>query len=479
MTAKELGSIGAALNTEFSDGLISFCRTFRTQTLATETVRRSTDAITDTLACMVLGATQPLEPKLRRALFSTQPLKQLLSHFAPAALRLSSTDALGSAALYLGTLAHAADFDDISHPAYCHATALLLPALLIRGATLGVSGEALIRAHVVGIETLGQLGRRLNTAHYERGWHTTGTFGAIGATAALAFLENFTDEQMRGALGVSASLASGVRQNFGTMTKPLHAGLAARSAILATRLAEQDFTCAPDAIEGKFGFMKVFGGTAPASYAKPWGQPLEIMTETGIGLKAYPCCAATHPAIDAARVLREKLKDNSVEDIESIRVGASRFAMQPLIYDIPTTGLEGKFSMRYCIASAMIDGAVKIGTFELAQIKRPVIERLMKKISVEIDPLVADDHEFAAIVDLKLKSGRTESIRIDVASGKPGNWLSEALLKEKFFDCLGTERPNSKSGQALFDTAQRLVAQRTIESLYQCLVQTLGDTPAR
>ena len=476
MTAKGASPISTAIDTSFSDGLIGFCRAFRAQPLAAETVRRSTDAITDTLACMVLGVGQVLEPKLRGALFSTQPLKQVLMQFAPAALRLSSTDAQGSAALYLGTLAHAADFDDISHPAYCHATALLLPALLIRGAALRVSGEDLIRAHVVGIETLGQLGRRLNTSHYERGWHTTGTFGAIGATAALAFLEKFTDEQMRGALGVSASLASGVRQNFGTMTKPLHAGLAARSAILATRLAEQDFTCAPDAIEGKFGFMKVFGGTAPASYAKDWGQPLEILTETGIGLKAYPCCAATHPAIDATRALSKKISGTSVEDIESMRVGASRFAMQPLIYDIPTTGLEGKFSMRYCIASAMIDGAVKIGTFEPDQIMRPEIVRLMKKITVEIDPLVADDHEFAAIVDLKLKSGREESLRIDVASGKPGNWLSHTLLKEKFFDCLGAERVNSKTSHELFETAQQLTAQASIESLYQALIRTLGET---
>ena len=478
MTAKEASSTSTALDTSFSDGLIRFCRTFRTQPLAAETVRRSTDAITDTLACMVLGVGQALEPKLRRALFSPQSLTDVLAQFVPAVLRVGSTDAQGSAALYLGTLAHAADFDDISHPAYCHATALLLPALLIRGAVLGVSGEDLIRAHVVGIETLGQLGRRLNTAHYERGWHTTGTFGAIGATAALAFLENFTDEQMRGALGVSASLASGVRQNFGTMTKPLHAGLAARSAILATRLAEQDFTCAPDAIEGKFGFMKVFGGQAPASYAKHWGQPLEILTGTGIGLKAYPCCAATHPAIDATRVLRERLKGTSFEDIESMRVGASRFAMQPLIYDIPTTGLEGKFSMRYCIASTMIDGGVKIGTFEADQIRRPTIERLMKKIKVEIDPLVADDHEFAAIVDLKLKSGQEESIRIDVASGKPGNWLTEALLKEKFFDCLGANRHASKTGKTLFETAQQLGMQDSIDSLYQTLLQTLGEASA-
>ena len=468
-------SLGAtSLDTSFTDGLVDFCRSLRGRQLSAEAVRRSTDAITDTLACMALGTTQELEPKLRRALYSQRTISQLLEQLSAAELRLGSADTLGSAALYLGTLAHAADFDDISHPAYCHASALLLPALLVRGAVLGVSGDQLIRAHIVGIETLGQLGRRLNTAHYERGWHTTGTFGAIGATAALSFLENFSDDQMRGALGVGASLASGVRQNFGTMTKPLHAGLAARSAILATRLAEQDFTCAADAIEGKFGFLKVFGGTAPASYAKPWGQPLEIETEAGIGLKAYPCCAATHPAIDAARALRDGLNRPSAEQIKSVRVGASRFAMQPLIYDIPQSGLEGKFSMRYCVAAALLDGNVKIGTFAESQIKREGTTRLMPKITVEIDPLVADDHEFAAIVEVELMSGRREAVRVDVASGKPGNWLSEELLKEKFFDCLGADRATSHAASHLFSSARSLSSQPSVAVLYESLVQVLG-----
>lgn len=462
------------LNTDFSDGLIDFCRDFRARPLSAEAVRRSTDAITDTLACMVLGRSQELEPKLRRALFLQLTIAQLQQQLQTSALRLSTAEGLGAAALYLGTLAHAADFDDISHPAYCHATALLLPALLVRGAMLGASGEALLRAHIVGIETLGQLGRRLNTGHYERGWHTTGTFGAIGATAALGYLENFSDAQMRGALGISASLASGVRQNFGTMTKPLHAGLAARSAILATRLAEQDFTCASDAIEGKFGFLKVFGGAAPISYAKPWGQPLEILTETGIGLKAYPCCAATHPAIDAIRVIHHALKGTPLDEIKSIYVGASRFAMQPLIIDIPHDGLEGKFSMRYCVAAAMIDGNVKIGTFTQPQVMRPEISVLMKKIKVEIDPLVAEDHEFAAIIEVELVSGRRESVRVDVASGKPGNWLSEALLKEKFFDCLGAGRVVSQSDIKLFKNAQSLSTLTSIEDMYETLLEVLS-----
>jgi 2-methylcitrate dehydratase PrpD len=148
--------------------------------------------------------------------------------------------------------------------------------------------------------------------------------------------------------------------------------------------------------------------------------------------------------------------------------------MQPLIYDIPKTGLEGKFSMRYCIASAMIDGGVKIGTFEPAQIERIEVQRLMNKIMVEIDPRVENDHEFAAIVEVRLKSGQQESLRIDVASGKPGNWLSQALLKEKFFDCMGTEDVSIEDGKVFFELAQNLVIQSSIEPLYLGLLNTLG-----
>jgi 2-methylcitrate dehydratase PrpD len=177
--------------------------------------------------------------------------------------------------------------------------------------------------------------------------------------------------------------------------------------------------------------------------------------------------------------LRDLLKGSSVEDIRSIRVGASRFAMQPLIYDIPTDGLEGKFSMRYCVAAAFIDGNVKIGTFAESQIKRAVTADLMKKIKVEIDPLVADDHEFAAIVDIELKSGHRESVRVDVASGKPGNWLSEELLHEKFFDCLGTGKTKSESASALFSLARELYHQDSIESIYDTLLRVLAQTKAQ
>jgi 2-methylcitrate dehydratase PrpD len=203
---------------------------------------------------------------------------------------------------------------------------------------------------------------------------------------------------------------------------------------------------------------------------------LEIETEAGIGLKAYPCCAATHPAIDAARALRDVLNSPSAEQIKSVRVGASRFAMQPLIYDIPQSGLEGKFSMRYCVAAALLDGNVKIGTFAQPQIKRDSTRELMPKILVEIDPLVADDHEFAAIVAVELMSGRRESVRVDVASGKPGNWLTEELLKEKFFDCMGADRAASHAASNLFRTTRVLQDQTNVVNIYEPLLQVLGHT---
>ncbi len=466
------------LDAGFTSGFNRFCKSFRASAVPAAALTRSIDAITDTLGCTVLGARQPLERRLRRGLFGAASRSDIARLLAPAALAAANTDAQGAAALYMGTLAHAADFDDISHPAYCHATALLLPALLVRATIIGASGTDLIRAHIAGLETLGQLGRRLNTGHYERGWHTTGTFGAIGATAALCFLEGFSDEATQCALGIAASLSSGVRQNFGTMTKPLHAGLAGRSAILATRLAAADFTSAEDAIEGKYGFMKVFGGAADEHNRKNWGEPLEILTEAGIGLKAYPCCAATHPAIDAARALRRAIEGFRVDDIEAVRVGASRFAMEPLIHDNPRTSLEGKFSMRYCVAAALLDGSVNVRSFLEENIARPAIAAVMSRMRVAVDERVAEDHEFAAIVELSMKSGRTESVRIDVASGKPGNWLSAELLKEKFSDCVGGVGDAAGRSEALYDCARALGRAGPVAALQAALANSIESATA-
>ncbi|GAA4334257.1 MmgE/PrpD family protein [Pigmentiphaga soli] len=458
-------------NRDFTAALIRFGDALRDAPLPAEAVRRATDAITDSVGCMLLGARQPLEAPLRTALFGAAATgHDVAARLAPAALARADTDAQGAAALYLGTLAHAVDFDDISHPAYCHPTALLLPPLLARASALQAGGAALLRAYVVGLEVLGQLGRRLNLAHYEAGWHATATLGTLAATAAVCWLEGLPGPATRQAIGIAASMAGGVRQNFGTMTKPLHAGLPGRSAILAARLAAAGLTSADDALEGRHGFFKVLGGAGAAGgRAKPWGEPLEILTDTGIALKAYPCCAATHPAIDAARAVRRRLADYNPAAVRRVRVGASKFALQPLIHDRPATPLEGKFSMRYCIAAALLDDTVNMDSFLDDRIRRPQAAALMDRIGVEVDPRVADDREFAAIVDVEMDDGRLESARVDVASGKPGNWLDAATLQAKFAGCAGPAAP-----AGLFALCREVDGQAPVARLQESLAAAIG-----
>jgi 2-methylcitrate dehydratase PrpD len=458
----------------FAAEAAAFIETLRSDALPTLAVERAVDAVTDTLACMVLGARQSLEAPLRRSLFGGARAEtggQVLGRvLAQEGWADAGAETLGTAALYLGTLAHAADFDDISHPAYCHATALLLPPLLVRAAAAGQGGAALIRAYLVGVETMGQLGRRLNTAHYEAGWHATSTLGTLAATAAIAALDGLTPAQTVTALGIAASLASGVRQNFGSMTKPLHAGLPGRSAILATRLAAEGLTSAAQAVDGRFGFFRTFGGEAEAGHAKPWGGPLEVLTENGLALKAYPCCAATHAAIDAARALAGR---HAHQALRHVRVGVSRFAIEPLIYLRPTTPLEAKFCMPYCIAVALHDGNVTLDSFTPEAIQRPQIVALMDRIVMEVDERVADDREFASVLDVSLEGGSTDVERVDVASGKPARWMTASDLAHKFFSCCGQGREHAPT-RALFDQARQLAGAASLRPLHTALTESLA-----
>ena len=186
--------------------------------------------------------------------------------------------------------------------------------------------------------------------------------------------------------------------------------------------------------------------------------------------------AAEHVEELDAQPLEDLLE--RVDQIDSVRVGASRFAMQPLVHDIPSTGLEGKFSMRYCVGAALCDGVVKAWTFEPQAIAREDIRAMMDRITVEIDPLVADDHEFAAIVDIILKSGRKESVRIDVASGKPGNWLTEGMLREKFLDCVMQSAHDHETATALYEGARSLPGLARIDSVVLPLMKAISQSVA-
>ncbi len=262
-----------------------------------------------------------------------------------------------------GTAGHALDYDDVALAG--HPSTVLVPALLAEGEAIGASGADLLRAYLVGYEVWAELIGRDADSHHIKGWHPTAVFGTVGAAAAIAALRRLSIEVCRNAISLSASMAGGLVANFGTMTKPLHAGRAASSAIEAVRLAMGGMTAAPDAIEHDAGFLKAISPKGQVDLERPsdgLGRSLRIL-ESGLSVKKYPICYATHRVIDAVIDLARKhdLRPDNVESVEA-SIGVAQASM--LRNHTPVTGLEAKFSLEFAVASALVARAVGLGAIE-------------------------------------------------------------------------------------------------------------------
>lgn len=392
---------------------------------------RARDAIVDVVGCMLAGSREALAQPLLRTLGTfTQRLPQ-----APAALvgtRLHAGE--GDAALFNGAIAHALDYDDTNHPAYAHPSAVIVPALLALASRCGATGEQLIDAYIRGFEVFGKLGRALNTQHYKRGWHATGTFGALASAAACGRMLGLDRGRMVMALGIAASSASGLRANFGSMVKPLHAGLAARAGLQAAIWAQAGFDAGPAVMDHAYGYLHVFNAGIGHDHAPlvSMGQDLEILTEHGLALKPYPACGATHPGIEAALRLHAELRG---EPIASVRAGVCEMAFAPLIHVMPHTPLEGKFSLHYCLATALLEGRLDLGSFTPEKIAQPRLRALIARTTMEVDEDIRDDAEFATRVSVTTEAGRRLEHFVPLAMGKPARWFSVERIQDKFRDC--------------------------------------------
>jgi len=394
---------------------------------------RALDAMTDCVACMLAGSEEALAKPLSAVVPSTLQADDVFSavllgsrrHAAPA-----------DAALYNGTLAHALDYDDTNHPAYAHPSAVLVAAMLAVAPMTRASGAELVTAYIVGFEVFGKLGRAMNTQHYKRGWHATSTFGTLVAAVAVGRLLKLTEQQMVFAIGIAASAASGLRANFGSMVKPLHAGYAARNGVLAALLAREGFDACGDALDHPCGYMSVFNAGIGFKKAPmdSLGQDLEILTPHGLALKPYPACGATHPGIEAALVLHRELAG---AEIRSVRAGVCEMAFSPLIHVMPDTPLEGKFSLHYCVAAALIFGNVGLATFTPEKVADPRVRALIPKITMEVDERWRDESEFPTELTVETEDGRRLVNYVPLAMGKPERWFSAAQLRAKFEDCAG------------------------------------------
>ncbi|UUZ80540.1 MmgE/PrpD family protein [Paenibacillus sp. P26] len=347
-----------------------------------------------------------------------------------------------------GFIGHALDYDDVHSDVRGHPSTVILPALLSAASTSRVSGERFLAAYIVGVEVMARLGRSIGSDHYVKGWHNTSTLGVIAAARAAGYFKGFSVEQMEKVIGFAATQSSGMRIQFGTETKPLHAGFAAQAAPLSVRLTEENFGGTQRALDGKIGFFGLYGDAELAGKAllEGWGEPWRIVTP-GLWFKIYPFCSAAHHAADAAIRLKENpaLGQEEIRQVEIIFPSGGDAA---LIEKSPLTGEQGRFSVEYVTALALNGYSLALESFTNRPIPQEILD-FMSKVhrkyddSIEPAPNAVPKGRFT-IVQVTTSDGNVYSERVDCPRGAPGNALSLKELQYKPLTSLKMDRERTE-----------------------------------
>ena len=435
--------------TALTAGLGRFVADLRYEDIPAEAREHIATGFTDCVGVMIAGSKEESVRVLTSTLSPARGEATLV--FGP-----SSAPAL-EAAMINATAAHALDYDDVAQRG--HPSAVLVPAILAEAQALGASGKDMMVAYAAGYETWAELVRREPDHHHEKGWHPTGVFGAIGAAAACASLRKLDAEKATHAIALGASQSAGVMANFGTMTKPFHAGRSAQSGALAARLAANGFTASPDALEHPQGFLAAVSPKGRVDLEMPLeaGTRWKILDDK-LSVKKYPLCYCTHRALDAMLDLAgEQPIDPS--KVSRVSVSTSRLNSKILRNHLPQTGLEAKFSMEFAMASALV--AKRAGLAELTDefVLSPQVQALMKRVTVQPDDREDPDHPGKSPYDMvtveTLDNRRHESAKVKHIRGGPELPLKREELWTKFEGCLQTS-PRPFAAQDLFEALMSL-----------------------
>jgi 2-methylcitrate dehydratase PrpD len=392
---------------------------------------------------------------------------QILRRYAATVSAAAEVHILGSAerssaelaALVNGLGMHAMDFDDTQlatdpesvYGLLTHPTTPVLGAASAAAELAGASGEELLTAYVAGIEVACRIADAINPRHYQAGFHSTGTIGAFGAAAAAGKLLGRSADPLRVAFGIAAPLGGGYRENFGTMTKPLHAGQAASAGMFAVRLAGDGFTAATTILEAPRGFYNAAaGGYDPARVDGRLGDPF-FFEAPGISIKPYPSGSLSHPGQDA---VLELVIDNDVQAdmVQSAVVATNSATTNALIYPLPQTALEGKFSFPFLLAIAILRHKVGVAEFTDDVVRSPEVQDLMRRCRHVADPEI-DARGFNHMetrIELTLTDGRVLTKTESVATGHPDKPMSREQLEAKFLECaqLAISEPAARDAMA-------------------------------
>ena len=333
---------------------------------------------------------------------------------------------LQNAALANGYLAHLEDYDDTHFPTVIHPSAPTIPAAFAVAEREGATGLDVLAATVLGIEACCRVGLSVYPNHYNAGWHITGTCGVFGAVGAAGRLLGLDESQMTQALGIAGTQAAGVREVFGSMSKPFHAGRSAQSGVLAGLLARRGFTSTREILEGRRGFAAVLSTASDMEQiTDALGERWELPNN---GLKPYSCGVVSHPLIDAMITLRNT-HGVAADDVESVSARVHPLVLELMDRPNPRVGLEGKFSHQHSMAVGLIDGGAFPEQYTDERVLDPAVAALRDKIRATVDASVAED---AAEVTVTLRDGRSITESVAHATGAPENPMTDAQLENKF-----------------------------------------------
>lgn len=338
---------------------------------------------------------------------------------------------------------HVLDFDDTLPSLTGHPSVPLCAAGLAASSGRVVTGQEFLSAFVLAIEVAGTFGHALKHGHYAEGWHPTATVGAFSSAAMAGRILGLTVEQMQCVFGLAAAQSAGMVRNFGTMAKPFQAGHAARSGYMAAWLAGQGMTASGDILEGRRGYIAAYGGEDASLDVPALGEPWEILSP-GIYVKRWPCCYGVHRAVAG---IFEMIADHAIvpEDVERVEVGFLPDADRALIHTDPQSGLEGKFSIEYCAAAALLDRKITLASFRDEAVQRPEIRALMQKVHrfpMPGEGSFSGVHGYTDVI-IQTTRGRFER-RVEHTPGSPQAPMTMEDRREKFMSCsdpiLGEER---------------------------------------
>jgi 2-methylcitrate dehydratase PrpD len=382
------------------------------------------------------------------------------------------------AAFANGISIHADDYDDTQlavakdrvYGLLTHPTAPALPPALALAERDRRSGRDLMLAYQVGVEVECKVAEAIMPRHYQHGFHSTATCGAIGAAASAAKLLGLDRETTRRALSLGATQAAGLRENFGTMTKPFHAGRAAESGVVAAELAALGFTASLNGLEADRGFFRAAGGgysseMIDGQLGNPW-----TFTYPGVSIKPHPSGSLTHPGMSVMLDLIDRY-DLRPERVERVAVGTNHNMPNALIHHRPRNELQAKFSMEFCMAILLIERKAGLEQFTDDMVNRPDVQALLERVDfgVSAEAEVAGFDKMTTIIEIELDDGTVVKGAADFGKGSPANPMSDEELKEKFRQCAAWGGLDSTQAQRVIDLVWRIETLDDVGELVQHL----------